>query len=164
MLITTSRKPSQRTRSFCKSLVRVLDSSYINRGKMSLRDVLIKSSELELDKIALVSEMKGNPSKIDFHDEEGELILSLDVTVSIPNSNASSKSRVKTKSLQINSEIDELKGLGNILGISEFHEGSTSENILLIKKGDVTNRAVIEFYGDNGIQTGPKIFIKNWRQ
>ncbi len=163
MLITTSRKPSQRTRSFCKSLVRVLNSSYINRGKMSIREVLIKSSELGLDKIAVVSEMKGNPSKIDFHDEEGELILSLDVTVSIPNSNASSKSRVKTKNLQINSEIDELKGLGDILTIPEFHDGSALENILLIKKGDVKNRAVIEFYGDNGIETGPKIFIKDWR-
>jgi U3 small nucleolar ribonucleoprotein protein IMP4 len=163
MLITTSRKPSQRTRSFCKSLVRVLNSSYINRGKMSIRDVLIKSSELGLDKIAVISEMKGNPSKIDFFDEEGETILSLDVTVSIPNSNANSKSRVKTKNLRINSEIDEIKGLGEILGIPKVNEGYTSENILQIKKGDVNNKAVIEFYGDNGIETGPKIFIKDWR-
>jgi U3 small nucleolar ribonucleoprotein protein IMP4 len=163
MLITTSRKPSQRTRSFCKSLVRVLNSSYINRGKMSIRDVLIKSSELELAKIAVVSEMKGNPSKIDFYDEDGETILSLDVTVSIPNSNANSKSRVKTKNLRIISEIDELKGFGDILGIPEVQEGYAPENILQIKKGDVNNRAVIEFYGDNGIETGPKIFIKDWR-
>ena len=105
MLITTSRKPSQRTRSFCKGLVRVLNSSYINRGKMSIRDVLIKSSELGYNIIAVVSEMKGNPSRIDFQNEKGDLIFSMDVSVGIPNSNASSKSRVQSEELKLHSEI-----------------------------------------------------------
>lgn len=163
MLITTSRKPSQRTRSFCKSLVRVLNSSYINRGKMSIRDVLIKSSELGYTKIAVVSELKGNPSKIDFQDEEGEIIFSLEVTVGIPNSNASSKSRVKSESLKLQSEVHELDQLGKIMDIPKFTEGSPMENLLVIKRGDEKNKAVIEFYGSNGIETGPKIFIKEWR-
>src|SRR5664280_84417 len=124
MLITTSRKPSQRTRSFCKSIVRVLNSSYINRGKMSIRDVLIKSSELGYDEIAVVSEMKGNPSRIDFLDSEGEINLSLEVTVGIPNSNANSKSRVKSENLKLNSEVPELDQIGTILDISRFTEGS----------------------------------------
>jgi U3 small nucleolar ribonucleoprotein protein IMP4 len=163
MLITTSRKPSQRTRSFCKSLVGVLNSSYINRGKMSIREVLIKSSELGYDKIALISEIKGNPSRIDVKDALGEIILSLDITVGIPNSKADSKSRVKSENLKLNSEVSELDQLGNILDIPKFTEGTPLENLMVIKRSDHKYRALVEFYGSNGIETGPKIFIKEWR-
>ncbi|MBZ2165629.1 Brix domain-containing protein [Methanobacterium spitsbergense] len=163
MLITTSRKPSQRTRSFCKGLVRVLNSSYINRGKMSIRDVLIKSSELGNNTIAVVSEMKGNPSRIDFQNETGEVIFSMDVTVGIPNSNASSKGRVQSEELKLRSEIPELNQLGNILDIPPFKEDSEIKNILFIRTGDEKNKAIIEFIGSNGMETGPKIFVKEWR-
>ncbi len=163
MLITTSRKPSQRTRSFCKSLVTVLNSSYINRGKMSIRDILIKSSELGFNKIAIISEMKGNPSRIDFQDAEGELILSLEVTVGIPNSNANSKSRINSKRLTLHSEVPKLYQLGQILDIPKFTEGSSLENLMEIKKGNDKYRALIEFYGNNGMESGPKIFVKEWR-
>ena len=71
---------------------------------MSIRDVLIKSSELGNNIIAVVSEMKGNPSRIDFQNEKGEVIFSMDVTVGIPNSNASSKGRVQSEELKLHSE------------------------------------------------------------
>ena len=131
---------------------------------MSIRDVQLKSSELGFDKIALVSEEKGNPSRMDFYNVTGELVLSLELTVGIPNSNADSKSRVKTENLCIQSEVEELNELGNIMGIPKFKEGSANENLLVIKEGDDKNRAIIEFYGSNGIITGPKLFIKNWSQ
>jgi len=37
------------------------------------------------------------------------------------------------------------------------------ENLLVIKQGDEKNKAVVQFYGSNGMETGPKIFIKEWR-
>jgi len=129
---------------------------------MSIRDVLIKSSELDFDKIAVISELKGNPNRIDFYDLNGELIFSVELTVGIPNSNANSKSRVKTENLRIQSEVDELYELGNIMGIPKFKEGFAPENLIVIKQGDENNRAIIEFYGSNGIVTGPKMFIKSW--
>jgi U3 small nucleolar ribonucleoprotein protein IMP4 len=130
---------------------------------MSIRDVLIKSSELGYDEIAVISEMKGNPSKIDFLDAEGEINLSLDVTVGIPNSNANSKSRVKSENLQLHSEVPELDQIGNILNIPQFTEGSPLENLMVIKRAEGKDKALIEFYGSNGIETGPKIFVKDWR-
>ncbi len=130
---------------------------------MSIRDVLIKSLELGYNKIAIVSELKGNPNRIDFQDEEGEILLSLDVTVGIPNSNASSKSRVKSETLKLYSEVPELDQLGDILDIPKLTEGSPMENLLIIKGEDEKNKAVVQFYGSNGIETGPKIFIKEWR-
>jgi len=129
---------------------------------MSIRDVLIKSSELGYDKIAVVSELR-NPSRIEFLGEEGEINLSLEVTVGIPNSNASSKSRVKSESLKLYSEVPELDLLGNIFDIPKLTEGSPMENLLVIKQGDEKNKAVVQFYGSNGMETGPKIFIKEWR-
>jgi U3 small nucleolar ribonucleoprotein protein IMP4 len=130
---------------------------------MSIRDVLIKSSELGYDKVAVISQMKGNPSRIDFHDEKGEIILSMDVTVGIPNSNASSKSRVKSEDLKFHSEIEGIDQLADILAIPKFKEGSEFENLVIIKNGDENSRAIIEFCGSNGIETGPKIFVKDWR-
>lgn len=130
---------------------------------MSVRDVLIKSSELGYDKIALISETKGNPSRIDFQDAEGETIFSLEVTVGIPNSNADSKSRVKSENLKLNSEVSELDQLGNILDIPKFTKDSPLENLMVIKRVDEKYRALIEFYGSNGIETGPKIFVNEWR-
>lgn len=162
MLITTSRKPSQRTRSFCKSLIRVLNSRYINRGKMSLRDVLIKSSEMGFDKTAVVSQMKGNPSRIDFHKEDGELILSLDITVGLDN-NSGSKTRINLKDLKFYSELEEMEGLRDILNIPSLSKGSEFKNLMLIKGSD-ENKATIEFYAADGSLTDPKIFIKGWRQ
>jgi U3 small nucleolar ribonucleoprotein protein IMP4 len=157
MLITTSRKPSQRTRSFCKDLNRVIDSEYVNRGKMSLRNVLLKSSELGSTKTAVVSEVKGNPSRIDFYNENGNPIISLDVTVST----STSQERVKKKDLTLQCEFSDLKKLVEVFDIPESH--LKEKNLLLIKKGDNERKAVIEFYGNNGIKTGPVIYIKNWK-
>jgi U3 small nucleolar ribonucleoprotein protein IMP4 len=130
---------------------------------MSIRDILIKSSELGFNKIAIISEMKGNPSRIDFQDVEGELILSLEVTVGIPNSNANSKSRINSERLTLHSEVPALYQLGQILDIPKSAEVSSLENLMEIKKGNDKYRALIEFYGNNGMESGLKIFIKEWR-
>nr|WP_054858375.1 hypothetical protein [Methanobacterium formicicum] len=56
MLITTSRKPSQRTRIFCRGLERTLNARSVNRGKMSLRDVFLKAKGMEADWVLVVTE------------------------------------------------------------------------------------------------------------
>jgi len=130
---------------------------------MSVRDVLIKSSELGYDEVAVISEMKGNPSRIEFLDAKGEIDLSIEVTVGIPNSNANSKSRVKSEDLKLYSEVPELDQIGNILDIPQLKEGSPLENLMTLKRAEGKDKALIEFYGSNGIETGPKIFVKDWR-
>jgi U3 small nucleolar ribonucleoprotein protein IMP4 len=130
---------------------------------MSIRDVLIKSSELGYNEIAVISEMKGNPSRIEFLDAKGEIDLSIEVTVGIPNSNANSKSRVKSEDLKLYSEVPELDQMGNILDIPQLKEGSPLENLMTLKRAEGKDKALIEFYGSNGIETGPKIFVKDWR-
>jgi U3 small nucleolar ribonucleoprotein protein IMP4 len=67
LLITTSRRPSRRTRTFVKELNRVLPGSFkINRGKLGLneiRDLMIKRG---INKLLVVDTRKGNPSKLTF--------------------------------------------------------------------------------------------------
>jgi U3 small nucleolar ribonucleoprotein protein IMP4 len=49
------------------------------------------------------------------------------------------------------------------MDIPKLPEGSAFENVLVIREDDENNRAVMEFYGSNGMETGPKIFVKEWR-
>ncbi|AEH06265.1 Brix domain-containing protein [Methanothermococcus okinawensis] len=72
VVITTSRKPSQRTRSFVNDLARILSIKILNRGKSPLGDILS-----EYDKLIVVEEYKGNPGKIKFYDIAKNKIISI---------------------------------------------------------------------------------------
>jgi U3 small nucleolar ribonucleoprotein protein IMP4 len=161
MLITTSRKPSQRTRTFARSLERVLNAKYVNRGKMSLRDVLIKSSQLNFNRIIIISEMKGNPSRIEIVNSSGDSLISLNVTVSI----TSSSGRMEKDKLSIRCEMEELnETITSILGIFEENKeirSLTNSNLIWIKKGLKDSKGVVEFYDKDGHLTGPKIYLQH---
>jgi len=65
ILITTSRKPGRRTRSFCKDLQRALPhSKYVNRGKGSVWDIVELAFRQGFLRVLIVGETKGNPSLI----------------------------------------------------------------------------------------------------
>lgn len=75
MIITTARKPSSKTRTFCKHLGRFTGWEYVTRGKTS-REIL--SGEPFL----LVGEYKGNPGSLSFF-KNGISVLSIHVSVSM---------------------------------------------------------------------------------
>lgn len=175
MLITTSRKPSPRTRSFARSLERVLNSEYINRGKMSMRDVFIKSRASPYHKTAVVSGKDGNPSRIDFYNPEGDLIFSMDITVS----NSLASGRIKKKNLRLRWEWGRSDLKEKIISLIEIPEdpvdsiktGSdtlkeelkqySNSNLVLVKgEGD---KAVVEFHDQQGQVTGPRIHVHGCR-
>jgi U3 small nucleolar ribonucleoprotein protein IMP4 len=71
ILITTSRKPCNRTRSFCKDLQRALpEAIYRTRGKAPLDEVLGE------EKVIYITDRKGNPGKMEIY-REGKRLLSL---------------------------------------------------------------------------------------
>ena len=156
MLITTSRKPSRQTRSFCQSLGHILNAEYVNRGKMSFRDVLVKAASLGFQKIAVVSQIKGNPSKIEIYNENSEMLLFLKITVSFLNS----KGKVNSDALSMRCEVEELMPLTDILDIPE---GNSKENFIWIKEGKGENKAMLEFYDKDGSIRDPRIYVKSWR-
>ncbi len=124
---------------------------------MSFRDVLLKSAALGFQETAVVSQIKGNPSKIEIYDENNELLLFLKVTVSILNL----KGKINSDKLNIRCEIEELKN--SLTDILKIPEGDSNKNLIWIKKGEGENKAIIEVYDKEGSIRDPRIYVKNWR-
>ncbi len=83
-MITTSRRPTRRTRSFCKDLQVALPNAIrVNRGKMSLSDVALRALELGADRIILVSVYKGNPGRIRFFKVSSSEFIEIPPTINI---------------------------------------------------------------------------------
>ncbi len=130
MLISTSRKPSQNTRKFCKILARVTDSTSVNRGKMNMRDLLLKALEVDEYNLAIVNEVKGNPSRVSFYSNKGELLLTIIVGVTMDNE----KTNFAPSRLKIVSQVRELDILSDILDLDLVHEAE--DNYILVSKSD----------------------------
>ena len=65
ILLTTSRRPTGRIRTFCRDLANSIpDVTRVNRGKMSLDGVAEKAIELEADRVVVVDRWHGGPGKI----------------------------------------------------------------------------------------------------
>jgi len=69
ILITTTRRPSKRTRSFARDLYHVLPNSIRrNRGKMSLEDLNELAIRTGVDRIIVIGTQRGNPSSLTFYE------------------------------------------------------------------------------------------------
>ena len=75
MIVTTARKPSSKTRIFCKHLGRFTGWMYVTRGKSSLSGFADKP-------FLLVGEYKGNPGSFSFF-LRGKCVLSIRANVSL---------------------------------------------------------------------------------
>ena len=130
MLISTSRKPSQKTRKFCKNLARVTGSTSVNRGKMNFRELLLKALEVDEYNVAVVNEIKGNPSRISFFSNKGELLLTVLIGVTLENE----KTNIAPSKLKIVSEVEHLDVLSEILDLDLVDKAE--DNYILISKSD----------------------------
>lgn len=64
-MLTTSRRPTGRIRTFCRELANSIpDVVRVNRGKMSLDGVAEKAIELEAERVVVVDRWHGGPGKI----------------------------------------------------------------------------------------------------
>ena len=68
ILLTTSRRPTGRIRTFCRDLGNSIPNVVrINRGKRSLDGVAEKAIEVETDKIIVVDRWHGGPGRINLY-------------------------------------------------------------------------------------------------
>lgn len=139
MLISTSRKPSQKTRKFCKNFSHATVSSYVNRGKMNMRELLLKALELGEVNIAVVHEIKGNPSRITFYSNKGEVLLVLLINVTLTNE----RLHISPKNLTVVSEVEKLNSLAEIFTFHLVEEDNA--NYIKINKTDDDLVAKINF-------------------
>ncbi len=130
MLISTSRKPSQKTRKFCKTLARSTDSTSVNRGKMNMRELLLKALELDEFNLAVVNEIKGNPSKITFYSNRGEVLLVVLISASMEKETLN----IAPSQLKMVSQVERLNVLSEILDIEMLDKAE--DNCILISESD----------------------------
>lgn len=144
MLISTSRKPSQKTRKFCKNLSHATGFPSVNRGKMSMRDLLLKTLELDECNLAIVNEIKGNPSRISFYSNDGEILLSLLIGVTIDNE----RLNMMPSKLKMVSEVLRLNVLSEIFDVDLVK--SAEDNYIYVSKSEdsVARIYFINKYGD----------------
>lgn len=157
MLITTSRKPSSKTRKFCKNFSHATGFNYLSRGKSSLREVLLKTMESNEDYIAIVNEIKANPSKITFYSSSGDIKLSILISVSL----ATERLNLDVKNLKIKSEFADLNILSDIFNFEITNEDLT-ENYIHISpvENDDDKIAIINFYNKFGNLSDFQIYIR----
>jgi U3 small nucleolar ribonucleoprotein protein IMP4 len=79
MILTTSRKPSRKTRTLAKAIARFMNWRYITRGKMSLEEVF---TLLQNENLAIIEEIKGNPAILKIVHPTGRELLSIRFNVS----------------------------------------------------------------------------------
>jgi len=85
IILTTSRRPTQRVRSFVKDLYSVIPQAIrINRGKATLNDLASYALEINAEKILVVITRKGNPGSILIYgvDLEGKPIALCRIVIS----------------------------------------------------------------------------------
>ena len=154
MLISTSRKPSQKTRKFCKNFAILTDSTSVNRGKMNQRELLLKALSEEEKNVAVVNEIKGNPSRITFLSNKGDELLGILISVNI----SGEKLNIQPSQLKIVSQVEELNCLADIMNL-ELVEKAES-NYIHISDDDNDLVAKINFINKFGDKLDFHINVK----
>jgi rRNA maturation protein Rpf1 len=70
-IITTSRKPPNRVRSFAKDVAFIFATKPLTRGKLSLEELIERLNND--DKLLIIDCIKGNPSRIRVIDNKGKV-------------------------------------------------------------------------------------------
>lgn len=154
MLISTSRKPSQKTRRFCKNFARTTDSTSVNRGKMNMRELLLRALSEDETNLAIVNEIKSNPSRITFYSNKGDELLKILISVNISNE----KLNIQPSELKVVCEVDELNCLSDIFGFELVDKAES--NYIHISSEDEDLVAKINFINKFGDKTDFHINVK----
>lgn len=158
MLISTSRKPSQKTRKFCKNFAHATDSTSVNRGKMNMRELLLRALDEDEVNLAIVNEIKGNPSRITFYSNKGEELLIILISVSLSNE----RLHIAPSKLKVVSDVQDLNCLSDILGFELVD--NAEDNYIHISQDDnlIAKINFINKFGDNtDFQINVKKIIDN---
>jgi len=73
MIITTSRKPSRKTRRLARVLANFMNWEYITRGKLSFEELYLTLKKGE--NLAVIEEIKGNPAILKIISPEKGIIM-----------------------------------------------------------------------------------------
>ncbi|MHC1635061.1 MAG: hypothetical protein ACXQTS_00335 [Candidatus Methanospirareceae archaeon] len=163
MLITTSRKPSRRTRTFCKELRDVIPKSFLlTRGKRNMEEVIDEATKRGAERLLIISERKGNPAEMRFMKvSPPQLIGCLFVTVSLKADRGMKKKKAKVKKLGIKHRGVEREDIEDIRFL--FNISSSEESFTYLFLNRKEGALVIDFYieeDNERVAIGPRIYVE----
>jgi U3 small nucleolar ribonucleoprotein protein IMP4 len=94
-----------------------------------MRELLLKALELDEINLAIVNEIKGNPSKITFYSNKGEVLLVLLISISMDNNE---KLNIAPSQLKIVSSFDKLNVLSDIFDMELVDRAE--DNFIIISR------------------------------
>ena len=118
-----------------------------------MRELLLKALEVEEYNLAIVNEIKGNPSRISFFSNKGELLLTILIGVTMDKE----KTNIAPSQLKMVSEVEKLNVLSEILDLDLVDKAE--ENYILISKSD-DSQARINFINKFGDKLKFQINVK----
>jgi U3 small nucleolar ribonucleoprotein protein IMP4 len=118
-----------------------------------MRELLLKALEVDEYNLAIVNEIKGNPSRISFFSNKGELLLTILIGVTLDNE----KTNIAPSQLKIVSEVKKLDVLSDILDLDLVDKAE--ENYILVSKSD-DSIARIHFVNKFGDRLNFQINVK----
>ncbi len=157
ILITTSRKPSRKTRSLARELSRMIPfSTYITRGKKPIEDLVEIARTKGYNRIAILKEKHGNPFKFDFIEIDGANWNYLDESLIfnlIKLQREIIKDKIKFEDIKFDGD-QKIKEFFNI-----FEERLDTKNVMCAKRGFLT-------FLKNGKEIGPvlKYRVVKWKK
>ena len=171
ILLTTSRNPTPKTRTFCNDLARVIPSIVrVNRGKMSADEVGEKALEFGADRVVIVDRWQRGTGSIRFFrlDESG--LVSTPPIIHVVGIRLRREFSVVSKVKPALSLMAELSGrvlrvskaVSKFFGIpiQPMDETTKSDSALMRIMLDEHNRIVITFVVEpNHIEVGPRIIV-----
>lgn len=114
LLLSTSREPTRRMRSFCHDLTRCLPGIIrLNRGKLSMDGLAEKAVGCDADRVMIVSRWKGRLGKIEFYKIGATGLISFPPVVYV-------------KSVRLQREIGRKKKSGSIKSLATTLSTETS--------------------------------------
>ncbi len=173
LIITTSREPSRRTRSFIKDLVKAIPNSLkLNRGKATYEDLARIALNKNAYGVLMTLEMKGNPSALSFWSLNRETntlvkrvliqIKSVKLLREIPGSQQPFNVRfLRIPSLNVGSGLpyETLNALIEIFKPEISDEGNPIGSIDLIVGGDSKEASVLFLCSSTGRPCGPQFKV-----
>lgn len=121
---------------------------------MNLRGLLLKALELEEKNIAVVNEIKGNPSRIIFYSNNGDVITTILISATVTNE----RLHIKPDTLKIISDFEEFEIFSEIFGFELADK--VDNNFILITKGNDDSLAKMKFINTFGDEIDFQINIK----
>jgi len=159
-LVTTSKRPSKRARSFIKDLAQIFISERIVRGKKSLDELKNLLIQKKAEGILIVDTKWGNPSRIRIIKNDGsnfqillkgvKLLRELREKPPVPNNypailanNEKADKLSKILNLETVNSLNDIKGNINVIVLKSKKDKQGNEVILL----NIYNSKTKKFYG-----------------